>query len=81
MHSKYVTHDINVLRLTVSRKPFVIQKDYIIQHQILIIMMNKVKVDKNITVSGNSLVIKVTKELKLMNLSAGEQVRVTLERI
>ena len=70
-----------MLRLTVSRKPFVIQKDYIIQHQILIIMMNKVKVDKNITVSGNSLVIKVTKELKLMNLSAGEQVRVTLERI
>lgn len=70
-----------MLRLTVSRKPFVIQKDYIIQRQILIIMMNKVKVDKNITVSGNSLVIKVTKELKLMNLSAGEQVRVTLERI
>ena len=70
-----------MLRLTVSRKPFVIQKDYIIQTQILIIMMNKVKVDKNITVSGNSLVIKVTKELKLMNLSAGEQVRVTLERI
>ena len=70
-----------MLRLTASRKPFVIQKDYIIQHQILIIMMNKVKVDKNITVSGNSLVIKVTKELKLMNLSAGEQVRVTLERI
>lgn len=70
-----------MLRLTTSRKPFVIQKDYIIQHQILIIMMNKVKVDKNITVSGNSLVIKVTKELKLMNLSAGEQVRVTLERI
>ena len=70
-----------MLRLTVSYKPFVIQKDYIIQRQILIIMMNKVKVDKNITVSGNSLVIKVTKELKLMNLSAGEQVRVTLERI
>ena len=70
-----------MLRLTTSRKPFVIQKDYIIQRQILIIMMNKVKVDKNITVSGNSLVIKVTKELKLMNLSAGEQVRVTLERI
>ena len=70
-----------MLRLTVSRKSFVIQKDYIIQTQILIIMMNKVKVDKNITVSGNSLVIKVTKELKLMNLSAGEQVRVTLERI
>ena len=70
-----------MLRLTVSHKPFVIQKDYIIQRQILIIMMNKVKVDKNITVSGNSLVIKVTKELKLMNLSAGEQVRVTLERI
>ena len=70
-----------MLRLTVSRKPFVIQKDYIIQTQILIDMMNKVKVDKNITVSGNSLVIKVTKELKLMNLSAGEQVRVTLERI
>ena len=64
-----------------SHKPFVIQKDYIIHHQILIIMMNKVKVDKNITVSGNSLVIKVTKELKLMNLSAGDQVRVTLERI
>lgn len=70
-----------MLRPTTSRKPFVIQKDYIIQRQILIIMMNKVKVDKNITVSGNSLVIKVTKELKLMNLSAGEQVRVTLERI
>ena len=70
-----------MLRLTVSRKPFVIQKDYNIQRQILIIMMNKVKVDKNITVSGNSLVIKVTRELKLMNLSAGEQVRVTLERI
>ena len=67
--------------MTTSRKPFVIQKDYIVQRQILIIMMNKVKVDKNITVSGNSLVIKVTKELKLMNLSAGEQVRVTLERI
>ena len=44
-------------------------------------MMNKVKVDKNITVSGNSLVIKITKELKLMNLNAGDQVRVTLERI
>ena len=70
-----------MLRLADSYKPFVIQKDYIIQHRILIIMMNKVKVDKNITVSGNSLVIKVTKELKLMNLSAGDQVRVTLERI
>ena len=65
----------------VSHKPFVIQKDYISQRRILSIMMNKVKVDKNITVSGNSLVIKVTKELKLMNLNAGDQVRVTLERI
>lgn len=70
-----------MLRLADLHKPFVIQKDYIIQRRILIIMMNKVKVDKNITVSGNSLVIKVTKELKLMNLSAGDQVRVTLERI
>lgn len=70
-----------MLRLADLHKPFVIQKDYIIQRRILSIMMNKVKVDKNITVSGNSLVIKVTKELKLMNLSAGDQVRVTLERI
>lgn len=70
-----------MLRLADLHKPFVIQKDYIIQRRILSIMMNKVKVDKNITVSGNSLVIKITKELKLMNLSAGDQVRVTLERI
>ena len=44
-------------------------------------MMDKMIVDKNVTANDNSLVIEVTEELGLMNLSDGEQVKVTLERI
>lgn len=43
--------------------------------------MNTIEVDKEITVSGNSLVVKVTKELRIMGLDAGDKVRVTLEKI
>lgn len=43
--------------------------------------MNKIEVDKNITVSGNSLILKVTKELRLMDLKEGDRIHVTLEKI
>lgn len=42
--------------------------------------MDKIEVEKDITVSGNSLVIKVTKELRLMGLDAGDTVIVTLKK-
>lgn len=37
--------------------------------------------DKTVTLSGNSLVVKVTKELKMLDVKEGDVVRVTLEKL
>ena len=44
-------------------------------------IMDKITSNKRVTVSGNSLIIKVTKELRFMELEEGDEVRVTLEKI
>jgi len=43
--------------------------------------MDGVSTTKPITASGNSLVVNVTKEVKMLNLGLGDKVRITIERV
>lgn len=44
-------------------------------------MNDKIESEKKISFSGNSLIVKITKEARLMGLNAGDNVRVILEKI
>lgn len=44
-------------------------------------MMEKIETVKTIMVSGNSLAVFLTTELKMMSLEKGDTVKVTLERV
>lgn len=43
--------------------------------------MDQIQAVKEIFTTGNSLVISLTKELRMMELGKGDKVKVTLERI
>lgn len=43
--------------------------------------MDSTTCDKIVMKSGNSMVVKVTKELKMLDVDVGDVVRVTIEKI
>lgn len=43
--------------------------------------MDKTTFERAVTLSGNSLVIKMTKEVTMMGLKKGDIVKVTLEKV
>lgn len=42
--------------------------------------MNKTTCDKMIVKNGNSLSVNITKELKMLNATAGDVVKITIEK-
>lgn len=43
--------------------------------------MNKIECIKTVSISGNSLVVPLTKELKMLEIEKGDNVRVIIERV
>ena len=43
--------------------------------------MNQIKIIKPLTLSGNSTVINVTKEVKMLNLEHGDRVEITIRKV
>lgn len=43
--------------------------------------MNKIEAVKEIYTTGNSLVISITKEVRMMGISKGDKIKVTIEKV